>query len=68
MRMHCSDIVNNKPINKGLKNTETKMNNPWKLVSLNVQSLLSENSKLNVDYFSEYTKDDIRIPKDMTKT
>lgn len=60
---------NDKPINKDLIKIETRSHEPWKLVYLNLQSLITENSKMKVDHLNVYTKDNnvtlISMTKDM---
>ena len=43
---------------------------PWKIVIHNIQSLVSENSKIKVEYYKEYTREnsvDIKLYRNVAK-
>ena len=51
-------------LNKGKRVRKT----PWKIVVHNVQSLVSENSKMKVDYYKEYTQENKVLLLNFTET
>ena len=51
-------------LNKGKEGEKT----PWKIVIHNIQSLVSENSKIKVDYFNEYTQENKVLLLNFTET
>lgn len=55
----------NNDIYKGLRKTETMISKSWKLTHMNVQSLITENSKLKGGHFTEFTKNNNVILIDM---
>ena len=58
----------NEGINVSIENKETKKEKPWKIMMQNIGGLVTENSKIKVDFLKEYVSEENIILLNLTET